>query len=170
MTPTKHLPVGFNLIDWHWGPYEPCADYHRIAAFLEVDLKSPTGLRYHGDHKRAGAPAGRLDVCNAGTKRGPGAARARDYRRIRVGVGKCSDPWAPKKLRGDAYRSGAHGASVIWLLTTGNWPPPGLDVDHRDVDATHNDPRNIRLLDRSGNNRNRIRVLRKLDAIGEVAA
>ena len=158
----KHMPVGFHLKDWKWGPLDPSPDYYTITSVVAPDDSAPFGLRYRTDYpdrRRAGKPAGYVDENRAGTQVGAGRTRARAYRRVRVYVPTCVDPWAPRITQGK--RPKAHLAAVVWLLTTGNWPPPHLDVDHIDVDATNNHPRNLRLLDRSGNSKNTPRCFPK---------
>lgn len=171
---TKDLPVGFRLSDWTWGVVNPCEDYKRISQFMMADATSPTGLRYINDHRKAGEKAGNLKVCRAGTGT---KKRKRDYATYRVVTRKCVDPWAPKQARlspSGVYQCQA--AAVVWLLTTGNWPPPHFVVDHIDINATNNNPDNIRLVTRGMNVSNRVRktsskrrnvVLKKFDRIAE---
>lgn len=44
---------------------------------------------------------------------------------------------------------------LVWALVNGRWPPAGFEIDHIDRDARNNHWRNLRLLTRSQNIRNR---------------
>jgi hypothetical protein len=178
-SPTKHLPVGFELSDWKWGVFQPCEDYYTISACLELDPTAKYSLRYKQDYlvkRMAGKDAGHVSSNYAGSRSGNGRRRAKDYHAVRVTVPKCNDAWAPIKSK--TQTGSIQIAKVIWLLLTGNWPPPHFIVDHIDVNACNNSISNIRIVTRGMNvqNRNTTRktsskkrnaVLKKLDQIAE---
>lgn len=54
-------------------------------------------------------------------------------------------------FRGQKYRA----ARVIWLWVTGEWPPPGYEVEHRDLNRSNDRWPNLRLATRSQNEANK---------------
>ena len=48
-----------------------------------------------------------------------------------------------------------YAARLAWLWQTGDWPPPGLEVDHRDNDASNDAWHNLCLLTHPQNLMNR---------------
>lgn len=151
--PTKHLPEYFELKDWTWAPHDLSVDYARVAAVVQVDPTAPYGARHPETcpGRRAGKPAGWVSICRAGTKVGNGVIRKNNHVRVRVNIPACVDPWARANARGTDYSARDMLGNVVWLLVTGNWPPPGLVVDHINHDATDNRIENLRLLSAANN-------------------
>jgi hypothetical protein len=65
-------------------------------------------------------------------------------------AGTLKDGYNQLNIDGRLYR----GGRLAWLFMTGDWPPKGFDVDHRDTNRANDKWDNLRLLTRSGNNRN----------------
>lgn len=72
--------------------------------------------------------------------------------------------WTCGKRNGYRYRVVAvEGKNYLenilaWFFMTGQWPPVGLIVDHKNGDATDNKWGNLRLATPSGNQQNRARI------------
>lgn len=61
-----------------------------------------------------------------------------------------NDGYIRVKLFGRLYRL----QHIAWLIMTGEWPDPTLDLEHRDRDRANNAWANLRLATRSQNNMN----------------
>jgi hypothetical protein len=85
-----------------------------------------------------------------------GVFRWKERISIRIMVGEVAGQIRPSAgywfigIDGYAYR--AH--RLAWLYMTGEFPPPGVEIDHKDTDRTKNSWLNLRLATRSQNNAN----------------
>ena len=83
------------------------------------------------------------------------------YRKVRVGqeVGSVtSRGYVRTKIKGMEYLM----HRIIWVIQTGDWPPPGLDPDHKNRIRSDNRWENLRLATHTENMRNRTRWKRKV--------
>lgn len=70
--------------------------------------------------------------------------------RARVGTEAGSSSVGRRSICIDGVFYGAH--ILVWLITTGEWPPIG--IDHRDLDGLNNRWSNLRLATKSQNGQN----------------